>query len=514
MRKGLNTFTSLRGRHFVEYSLRGSLLFVIILATAICCYGSALADGNTRGLRVRSFGNLFDFDLTIQNPIVLDPKALSSSQISINGIPRIRYVVIAGTTEDLFDKQKRSYQLEESSAIVHEGRLGATGSESLTVNLSSFASASTIYLVVVADKHSKFHDQLQSAVKTITVVDLGSLGGGVPGPVGPQGPKGDTGPEGPKGDIGPAGPQGVPGDTGPAGEQGVAGPQGPKGDPGSQGPVGAMGPAGAKGDQGEQGPQGVAGPQGPTGDVGATGPQGIQGDAGPQGPKGNIGPVGPQGATGDTGPAGPQGPVGPQGPKGDKGDVGPAGPQGATGDTGPAGPQGIQGEQGVQGERGESGAVGPQGPAGPQGIQGEVPPVAMWSGGCSAMGNATGWNRYCLDSTDFDTAAAYLAIANEGTITILQSGFYEIRFSTIYNVMTDVEISFLKNGARFHAGYSHSGGDWIHIEKSVIWPFESGDTFRLELRSLSSGDSGPVFWAYSASGRWSRIQMRFVGGAP
>src|SRR5437868_4384373 len=70
----------------------------------------------------------------------------------------------------------------------------------------------------------------------------------------------------------------------------------------------------------------------------------------------------------------------------------------------------IPGPSGPQGPAGAIGPQGPAGPIGPQGTDGAPHPIAIWSGGCSHLGQAPSWNRYCADSIDFNTAQNYFEI--------------------------------------------------------------------------------------------------------
>lgn len=225
------------------------------------------------------------------------------------------------------------------------------------------------------------------------------------------------------------GPQGEPGEDGVDGADGA---QGPQGEPGADGADGAVGPQGETGPCGPEGPEGLAGPQGEPGPQGEVGPQGEPGPRGETGPQGEAGPAGPQGPTG---PAGPQGPTGPAGPQGIQGLIGEAGPQGETG------PQGIQGETGPQGIAGPQGIPGPAGPVGatgPQGIQGIQGPAGV--DGISyladygsfystpAQGQAPSTSPQPMLAPEV-TGAVGVAMSAAGSISVTNSGMYNIQFS-------------------------------------------------------------------------------------
>lgn len=249
------------------------------------------------------------------------------------------------------------------------------------------------------------------------------------------------------------------------------------------------------------GVEGPMGPQGPKGDTGAQGPQGIQGETGPMGP---AGPQGEQGIQGVAGPTGPMGPMGPQGPMGLQGEAGPIGL------TGPMGPQGPQGEKGEKGDQGEPGPMGPPGPAGSGG--GGTGSVIMWSGGCSLIGNAIGWNQYCLNSQDFDTSAGYLSVNPNGQITILRSGFYRINAWTIANGSSNAYARILKNSFITLQSHEYTGGQFNDIRADLTWPLQAGDVVTVQFSA--NGGSNISFFPWKYEGASSRVQVQFMGGAP
>jgi len=503
------------------------------LIAFIGCNLIALSSVEAQGRAV--LDHIRSVQIHLDQVVVSNPAELMEFEIELSGLPKSYYVVGASASSELFEFKGANWSPMAATSIVAKGRLGNSGSESVSVDLSAFAADQVISLQVISAMNAALRAPASSAIQTVVILESsGPVGGepgtqGPPGPAGPIGPEGPMGPEGPEGPAGPQGPQGeqgAQGEVGPIGPQGPAGPQGATGEQGAQGPKGDTGETGPQGPQGEQGPAGEKGDTGPVGPAGPQGEQGIQGEQGPVGATGPQGPAGPQGEQGlpgekgdpgEMGPAGPQGEAGPQGPQGIQGEQGPAGPAGPAG---PQGEQGIQGEKGEPGEQGEPGEMGPEGPqgemgpAGPQGEPGppgDMAPMVFWSGGCSQIASTSGWHKYCTDRIDFDTAMDHFDVAADGTITFIEGGFYEINFYTMFNVPSELELAFLRNGQRFHAGLAHSGAKWTETNKGITWRFQTGDTFRLELRSQGSGSIGAVFWAHDQSGRWSRIQIRKVG---
>lgn len=210
--------------------------------------------------------------------------------------------------------------------------------------------------------------------------------------------------------------------------------------------------------------------------------------------------------------AGPQGPSGPQGAPGPTGPQGPAGAAGAIGPMGPAGPQGPSGKDGTPGEPGPQGQMGLEGPQGEKGETGARPPVIIWSGGCSQNGISSTWIKYCLDTSDFDTASSYFDVHPGGVVTFQRSGWYRVNYWSMSIAGGDTYLRLLKNGRQFHFGKNYSGNTLSFVSADVIWPFAAGDT--LEIQAMPTG--GPYYfgyWAYDPSkeGFDSRTQIHFVG---
>ena len=209
------------------------------------------------------------------------------------------------------------------------------------------------------------------------------------------------------------------------------------------------------------------------------------------GPQGSIGPAGPQGVAGADGA---------QGPKGDAGVAGAAGAAGAQGPQGPAGPEGPVGPQGLQG------AQGAQGPAGSS--TSDVMPI-IWSGGCLSFGDAPGWNTYCFDGLDFNTANEHLTIG-QTSITVLKPGFYRLNFFTISHGPSAGVARIYRNGSFFYTSAADPINEvwkWRDTFADVMWPFDAGDV--IEVKVFNPQNIG--FHSWSPSGAYSRFQMQYIG---
>ena len=243
-------------------------------------------------------------------------------------------------------------------------------------------------------------------------------------------------------------------------EGGVEGPQGEQGDPGPQGPIGPIGATGAAGAAGADGTNGVDGTQGPAGPAGANGIDGLAGAIGPQGPIGPIGPPGPQG---------PQGQVGFQGPQGD------TGPQGNTGLTGPAGPSGAN-----------------------------TRPI-LYSGYCrTTRSGITGFHRYCLDATEFNTAGSHLIASPSGIMIARVSGYYRITAHTLARSANLTQARVIINGVSRHYQRDESGGRYIQSKVDVIYPIVAGQNFWVEFFSAN-------LEAFLSGNLNSKLQVTFLG---
>ena len=273
-------------------------------------------------------------------------------------------------------------------------------------------------------------------------------------------------------------------------EGGVEGPQGEQGDPGPQGPIGPIGATGAAGAAGADGTNGVDGTQGPVGPAGNDGATGVAGADGTNGVDGTQGPAGPAGANGIDGLAGAIGPQGPIGP------IGPPGPQGPQGQVGFQGPQGDTGPQGPQGNTGLTG------PAGPSGAN--TRPI-LYSGYCrTTRSGITGFHRYCLDATEFNTAGSHLIASPSGIMIARVSGYYRITAHTLARSANLTQARVIINGVSRHYQRDESGGRYIQSKVDVIYPIVAGQNFWVEFFSAN-------LEAFLSGNLNSKLQVTFLG---
>ncbi len=133
----------------------------------------------------------------------------------------------------------------------------------------------------------------------------------------------------------------------------------------------------------------------------------------------------------------------------------------------------------------------------------------IWSGGCSSHGRAAGWNIYCNNCVDFNTAAAYISADGNGTFTFLKSGYYRINFWCISNMLGYTNIQFVKNGSYFIYTMNYLNNQWIDNIADQIWPFNAGDSLQIEV--YNSGGNNYAYHSWSSSGAHSRVQISYEG---
>ena len=132
----------------------------------------------------------------------------------------------------------------------------------------------------------------------------------------------------------------------------------------------------------------------------------------------------------------------------------------------------------------------------------------IWSGGCNYHGTAGGWNTYCNNSTDFNSAAGYLSADGGGTFTVQQSGYYRINAWAISNGSGYFHVILYINGTYRHYGHEYVHGTWSDNFMDVIWPMNAGDTFYVAYYN----PNGYGFHSWNSQGAHSRLQVTYRGG--
>jgi hypothetical protein len=132
----------------------------------------------------------------------------------------------------------------------------------------------------------------------------------------------------------------------------------------------------------------------------------------------------------------------------------------------------------------------------------------IWSGGCTSHSTGGGWDRYCLNGVDFDTATDYLSIAGNGIVTVKVAGYYRIQAWAIGYTSGYRHLRLVKNGADFAYNHQYDGHNgWETVQFTQLWPFKAGDTLELY---YYAGDN--YRWhSWNSAGQHSRAQFEFVG---
>jgi len=142
---------------------------------------------------------------------------------------------------------------------------------------------------------------------------------------------------------------------------------------------------------------------------------------------------------------------------------------------------------------------------------GNIPPqsvkCAVWSGGCNYHGTAGGWNTYCNNSVDFNSASGYVSADGGGTFTVQKSGNYRINAWAISLGNNYNHIIFYHNGTYRQYEYEYVHGAWSDNFLDVTWPMNAGDTFFIQY--YNSGNY--AFHSWNSQGAHSRIQIVYEG---
>lgn len=135
----------------------------------------------------------------------------------------------------------------------------------------------------------------------------------------------------------------------------------------------------------------------------------------------------------------------------------------------------------------------------------------IWSGGCTAHGQASSWQTYCTDRTDFSTISGYLDIPANGLITVQRSGYYRVNAFAIAGGgggAGTCHVRLIKNGDYIYYGHEYySGSGWTDVTMDMTWPFDAGDTMYVEYTRC-----GNYAWHLdNGQGAHSKLQINYVG---
>ena len=135
----------------------------------------------------------------------------------------------------------------------------------------------------------------------------------------------------------------------------------------------------------------------------------------------------------------------------------------------------------------------------------------MWSGGCSSHGQGGGWNRYCTNSTEWNTADDYLTmnVGGSGIFQVKIPGYYRINMWAISHVCNWAHVRILVNGTPRHTGHEHSQNTWTDNFMDLYWPMNPDDKF--EIQFYNSGCSNYAYHSWNSQGAHSRLQVEYMG---
>jgi hypothetical protein len=138
----------------------------------------------------------------------------------------------------------------------------------------------------------------------------------------------------------------------------------------------------------------------------------------------------------------------------------------------------------------------------------------IWSGGCTHHGSASGWNVYCNDGVDFNTASDYLTTDGTGNFNFLKSGYYRVSFWTISYGTGSCDLLFVKNEATVYYNVQYVAGLWTYNHGDQAIPFQVGDILQVRVNNPNS-TGGYAYHQWRAIGSTSvghsRLQIQYLG---
>ncbi len=143
-----------------------------------------------------------------------------------------------------------------------------------------------------------------------------------------------------------------------------------------------------------------------------------------------------------------------------------------------------------------------------EGNQSDANPPKVWSGGCRNHGNSGGWNTYCANGQDFNTANEHLTVNSNGHFTARVAGFYRVNYWGIHLGSNWPHINLMVNGQYKHYGHDRGKGGWGDNFMDLTWPMNAGDTFYVRVHNPSRY----AFHAWNSNGAHSRLQVSYEGG--
>jgi hypothetical protein len=143
-----------------------------------------------------------------------------------------------------------------------------------------------------------------------------------------------------------------------------------------------------------------------------------------------------------------------------------------------------------------------------------APAPVIWSGGCSAAATQRGWNVYCTNVTEFDTAGAHLTVNPNGEIKIKVAGLYRINFwaPTSAASLGQVHVALNQNSIPFHQGSQVGHGQWVDNSAHTVWPLHVDDLLTVSLWIPIQGNF--AYCPNTSTSICNRLQIEYLGVLP
>jgi hypothetical protein len=138
----------------------------------------------------------------------------------------------------------------------------------------------------------------------------------------------------------------------------------------------------------------------------------------------------------------------------------------------------------------------------------------IWSGGCNTTSNLLGWNVYCTNLTEFDSAASHLIVNPNGQIKIKVPGLYRINFwaPTVATTQGQIHVTLNQNSSPFYYGSQVGNGKWVDNFAHTVWPLNADDILTVSVWLPFSGNF--AYCANTSSSICNRLQIEYVGSLP
>jgi hypothetical protein len=138
----------------------------------------------------------------------------------------------------------------------------------------------------------------------------------------------------------------------------------------------------------------------------------------------------------------------------------------------------------------------------------------IWSGGCNTTSTSRGWNVYCTNITEFDTAGSHFTVNPNGEIKIKVAGLYRINFwaPTAATTQGQTHVTLKQNSSAFYYGSQVGNGQWIDNFAHTVWPLNIDDILTVSIWIPIQGNF--AYCANTSSSTCNRLQIEYLGSLP